>query len=449
MIPAYEETTASSLPEETAMKTSLAALCLAAALSLPLAAQAAEVAVPPFYQKVAAMQPAGALGQVIAQEKIDTAIPGAEAWRIAYISSDLHDRPTISTGLVIAPQGPAPTGGRPIVAWSHGTTGTAQNCGPSQVLDPAQDLNQYVMIGGTSWTDFGVPAATDFIKLGYVLVATDYQGLGGGGKHQYAIAATQGRDLINSIRAAGSLGLSGDSRKAVIYGWSQGGGSVLAATSSTAYIAQKQTAFDGIEILGAVALAPDDLAAIVPKEALSDDAAAARTFQALQASFGDNVFNFAHLAMNLWAMDGTFPGLKLTDLFTADGARIIDEIQATKCMHAGADTYDFNVGAGFSKLFSTQPANLRAWVQAIADGSVPADKPVAPVQIYWGDKDTVVPPMQGAAYQQQKCAIGGNVERIHLPGQTHFSTPPAAQAMFTQWIRDRVDGKPVADGCKS
>lgn len=431
------------------MNKTIAALCAAAALSLPLAAHAAEVAVPAFYQQVAAMPPAGALGQVIAQEKIETAIPGAVAWRIAYISSDLHDQPTISTGLVIAPQGKAPAGGRPILAWSHGTTGTAQNCGPSQVLDPAQDLNQYFMIGGTSWTDFGVPAATDFIKRGFVLVATDYQGLGGGGKHQYAIAATQGRDLINSIRAAGSLGLSGDGRKAAIYGWSQGGGSVLAAASSTAYIAQKKTAFDGIEIVGAVALAPDDLGAIIPPAALTDDAAAAKTFQELQASFSDNVFNFAHLAMSLWAMDGTFPGLKLTDLFTADGARIIDEIQSTKCMHAGADTYNFNLGAGFSTLFDAQPANLRAWVQAMAEGSVPQDKPVAPVQIYWGDKDTVVPPMMGAIYQQQKCAIGGNVQRVHLPGQTHFSTPAAAQQTYTQWIEDRFDGKPLADGCKS
>ena len=226
------------------MKLFVAALCVSAALVTAPGVQAAEVALPPFYQKVTQMKASGKLGTVIAKEKITTQIPGAQAWRIAYISSDLFDRPTISTGLVIAPKGPMPKGGRPIIAWSHGTTGTAQNCGPSQEVDPAQDLNQYFLIGGTSSTDFGVPAATDFIKQGYVLVATDYQGLGGGGKHQYAISATQGRDLINSARAAGSMGLSGDNKKVVFYGWSQGGGSVLAATSSTAYIQKKNTAFD-------------------------------------------------------------------------------------------------------------------------------------------------------------------------------------------------------------
>lgn len=430
------------------MKTTLAALLVSASVLLAPAAQSAEVALTPFYKRIVEMKPEGALGQVIAQEEIETAIPDARAWRIAYVSSDLHDKPTISTGLIIAPRGDVPKD-RPILAWSHGTTGTAQNCGPSQVPDPAQDLNEYFLIGGTSWLDFGVPAATDFIKQGYVLVATDYQGLGGGGKHQYAIAATQGRDLINSIRAAGSLGLSGDNRKAVIYGWSQGGGSVLAAASSTDYINQKNTAFDDIEIIGAVALAPDALGPMVPKEALADEASAGKAFQELSAAFNDSVFNFSHLAMNLWAMEGVFPGLKLTDIFTADGARIIDEIQSKKCMHAGADTYNFNLGASYKSLFNPQPANILGWLTAIVEGSVPADKPVAPVQIYWGDKDTVVPPIQGATYQKQKCAMGGNVQRIPLPGQTHFSTPPAAQPIYTQWIKDRFDGKPVADGCQS
>ena len=430
------------------MRKFVGALCMASALVAASSAQSAEVALAPFYKNVAAMKPTGALGTVIAQEKIDTAIPGADAWRIAYISSDLHNQPTISTGLVIAPQGDAPAGGRPIVAWGHGTTGTAQNCGPSQVLDPAQNLNEYFLIGGTSWMDFGLPAATDFIKLGYVLVATDYQGLGGGGKHQYAIAATQARDMIDSIRAVGSMGLSGANKKAVIYGWSQGGGAVLAAAGSPQYILQKNTAFDGVDIVGAVALAPQSISSVIPQQALTDEAAAAKVYQELSTGFSDNVFNFAHLAMNMWAMEGTFPGLKLTDLFTADGAKIIDDIQTKKCMHAGADTYSFNLGASYTSLFNPQPVNILNWVQAMAAGSTPADKPVAPVQIYWGDKDTAVPPVQGAVYQQQQCANGANVERIHLPGQSHFTTPPAAQPMYVQWVKDRFDGKPVADGCK-
>jgi hypothetical protein len=111
----------------------------------------------PFYESLAAIKPEGKLGQVIKQEKISTPIKGAQAWRIAYISSDIAERPTISTGLLVAPVGPAPKEGRSVLAWAHGTTGTAQNCGPSQVINPAVPLNQYYLVGGNSWTDYGIP----------------------------------------------------------------------------------------------------------------------------------------------------------------------------------------------------------------------------------------------------------------------------------------------------
>ena len=171
------------------------------AASLPVLPAAAEPPIAPFYASVAGMQPQGPLGQVIAREEVATPIVGARAWRIAYLSSDMADNPTVATGLVIAPEGAPPQGGRPVMSWAHGTTGTAQNCGPSQVLDPAVPLNEYFLPSGNSWTDYGVPALAEFIKAGYVVVATDYQGLGGGGRHQYQLAATQARDTIDAIRA--------------------------------------------------------------------------------------------------------------------------------------------------------------------------------------------------------------------------------------------------------
>ena len=58
------------------------------------------------------------LGTVVAQEKVATSIPGAEAWRIAYVSSDMQERPTVSTALVMAPRGAPPREGRPIMSWA-------------------------------------------------------------------------------------------------------------------------------------------------------------------------------------------------------------------------------------------------------------------------------------------------------------------------------------------
>ena len=116
-------------------------LPLLAALCIGPSAAIADPVVPPFYQSVMTMKAEGRLGELIKQEKIDTPVAGAQAWRIAYISSDVAGNKTIATGIVVAPTGDAPAGGRPVISWSHGTTGTAQNCSPSQVLSPARPLN--------------------------------------------------------------------------------------------------------------------------------------------------------------------------------------------------------------------------------------------------------------------------------------------------------------------
>ncbi|WP_231969605.1 hypothetical protein [Polynucleobacter necessarius] len=173
----------------------------------------ADPPVAPFYELLLKMTPDGKLGQVIKKEQIKTSVKGAQAWKIAYISSDLYGRKTIVTGLVVAPVGPAPKEGRPIMSWAHGTTGAAQSCGPSQVLNPVVPLNEYFLIGGNSWTDYGIPAIEEFIQEGYVVVATDYQGQGGGGRHQYALATTNSMGTIDAARAASSMKETGAGKK--------------------------------------------------------------------------------------------------------------------------------------------------------------------------------------------------------------------------------------------
>ena len=407
----------------------------------------AEPPVQPFYAAVMKMKPEGKLGQVIKQEKIATSVNGAQAWRIAYISSDISGRKTISTGLVVAPVGPAPSGGRPVMSWAHGTTGSAQNCGPSQVLDPVVPLNEYFLVGGNSWTDYGIPAIEEFIKEGYVIVATDYQGLGGGGRHQYSVAATNGMDTLNAARAAVSMKETGANKKTVIYGWSQGGGAVISLAGMPDYIKQTGTAADNLDVLGFVALAPQDISIFAPTGKL-DQAAADKYFQGLQTMFMDNVFNFTHATMAYWGAQAAFPNLKLTDFFTDEGVKVVNAIYNNKCMHAASDTFNFNYGTNYASLLKKTPSNTIAWTQAMVKGGVPAVKPVAPVQIYFGSKDTAVPPMMHKLYQDQVCKLGGNVGRMQLPGeQSHFTTPGSSKPFYLAWVKDRIAGKALPNAC--
>ncbi len=398
-----------------------------------------------FYTNLPALSADAKLGALIQAEPINTTLPGVQAWRIAYVSSDIQDRKTIATGIVAAPSGVA-TSGRPVVAWAHGTTGTAQTCGPSQLLNPAQPLNQYFMPQGNSWTDFGLPAMVPFIKAGYVIVATDYQGLGGGGRHQYTVAATQARDVINAIRAVTLLKPVQAGSRAVVYGWSQGGGATIAAAGLSDYLHTKGTAQDNIQLLGFVALAPYDVAVTIPPNV--SDANAAQYLQDLSNTFSSNVFNFTHYAQNIWGMVAAFPELSLTDIFTEEGAKIVDQIFLRKCMHVATDALDYAYGKNYRTLLRSDIHQAALWVKANKASSVLPVKPMAPVIIYFGNHDTTVPPVMGKLYRDQMCQLGGNVTRIQLPGdQDHFTTPSVAEPFYVQWVADRFAGKAAPNGC--
>ena len=68
-------------------------------------------------------------GDLMRQERIDTGIKGARAWRIHYATKDVNDVVHEASGLVIAPEGKG--GNRPILTWCHGTTGLGDAACPS------------------------------------------------------------------------------------------------------------------------------------------------------------------------------------------------------------------------------------------------------------------------------------------------------------------------------
>lgn len=422
--------------------------CVAAAFLLSGTAAQADMYLPPFYAAATQLKATGKLGQIIKKEKITTAVPNAQAWRIAYISSDMAGKKTVVTGVVVAPTGAAPKGGRPIMSWAHGTTGTAQNCGPSQVGNPTAPLNEYFLMNGNSWTDYGIPAINEFIKAGYVIVATDYQGLGGGGKHQYQLAATQARDTIDAIRAAGSMKATGANKTAIVYGWSQGGSAVTAAASAADYLNQTGTAFDGIKLVGAVAMAPPDFATLAPPGGLNDANAQAMMGN-IAKSFSGSIANFTHFAMTIWGAQAAYPDkLKLSDIFTDEGVKAVDTILKNKCVHGSGDAFTYAYGDQFASLIKPNFDNAKTWGQILIDSAAVRTKPVAPVIIYWGTKDIVAPPIMHKIYREQMCKLGGNVARMQLAGEkTHFATPGASQPLYLPWIADRLAGKPAPDGC--
>ena len=78
-----------------------------------------------------------------------------------------------------------------MVAWAHGTTGFAQPCAPSLLPEP--------------FTAGAMPALDEVLDRGWILVATDYVGLGTAGPHPYLIGQGEGRSVLDAMKAAHQL----------------------------------------------------------------------------------------------------------------------------------------------------------------------------------------------------------------------------------------------------
>ena len=107
-----------------------------------------------------------------------TSTNGAEVTRLLYHSTDPDGEPIAVSGIAITPPGEPPSDGWPVVAWAHGTTGIASRCAPSLESGAGAHL---------------IPALTELTDGGYVVVATDYPGLGTPGPHPYLVGESEGR----------------------------------------------------------------------------------------------------------------------------------------------------------------------------------------------------------------------------------------------------------------
>src|SRR6185312_7239239 len=155
-------------------------------------------------------------GQMLRTEPLDPALGLAmagEQFRILYTSTDGMDgkTPIVVSGAFYTPKGTAPSGGWPLVAWAHGTTGIADVCAPSWNKRSERDATYL-----NTW-----------LRQGYAIVATDYQGLGTPGPHPYLMARPEAYSILDSVRAA-LKGFPNTANRIVLIGQSQGGGAAFA-----------------------------------------------------------------------------------------------------------------------------------------------------------------------------------------------------------------------------
>ncbi|MEA5117629.1 MAG: lipase family protein, partial [Propionicimonas sp.] len=147
-------------------------------------------------------------GRLVRSEPFTQKVPAdARAWRILYTSTRADGAAALGSAIVVEPLTP---GSHPVIDWTHGTTGFAENCAPS-ILDEPFESGALMVV-------------PELIDQGWAVVATDYIGLGTRGPHGYLVGAEAAHGALDAVRAARELPDAALGDQTVVWGHSQGGG---------------------------------------------------------------------------------------------------------------------------------------------------------------------------------------------------------------------------------
>jgi pimeloyl-ACP methyl ester carboxylesterase len=332
----------------------------------------------------------------------------ARAWRILYRSTGLHGEPIAVSGVVIVPFGAAPSGGRPVIAWAHPTTGIVEQCAPSLARVFFRS----------------VPGLQDMLARGYAIAATDYPGLGTPELHPYLVGDSEGKAVIDSVRATHLVAGVGNNPSFAVWGHSQGGHAALFAGLMAASYAPE------LKLVGVAAAAPaTDLRALM----LSD----------LDSSGGRNI-----TAMTLWSWSRVY-GAPITGVVTPEAVPVIDRL-ADLCIERFFDALmrrGPTQALARSFLRVRDFADLQPWRSLLAQNT-PAPLPArVPVFLAQGATDNLVAPAITLAYRDRLCRQGSAVTLAMLPNVGHLFVARNAAPAAIGWIADRFKGIAPPNNC--
>lgn len=327
--------------------------------------------------------------------------PNGVLHRVMYSSESLEGEAIAVTGLIGVPLTPAPPDGRPILGYAHWTTGMADECAPSRTIDGATE----------GLIDL-------FLGRGMVVAATDYEGLGTPGLHPYLVGESEGRGVLDAIRAAKSLPGAEAGNRAVVAGHSQGGHAAIFAAQVAKEWAPE------LDVRGAAAGAP-------PSE-----------FRSLSATVGGGS-TLGYFAMITAGVSAAIPSADLGDILTDDAIELL-EIVEREC--TGAVLRAFS-GKAASEIVANDPSSVPAWEEAIAAIDPGHTKSEVPLWVFHGADDELVPARGSEVLFERLCGLGQTIERKVYPGQNHGGVVTAALGDLLAWLDARLAGQSATSTC--
>ena len=330
------------------------------------------------------------------------------AYRILYRSTGLDGKTIAVSGLVIVPFANPPAGGWPVIAWAHPTTGIARKCAPTVLFPDPVNV---------------IPGINEMLSRRFVVVATDYPGLGTAGPHPDRVGGRAGRAGVDWVRAGGAMRAANAGDRFVVWGHSQGGQAALYTGELAASYAPE------LKLLGVAAAAPaTDLAKL-----FDDDLGklAGRILGAMVVDSWSKVFG---APTEPYVTPSELP--QLTDI----GDNCIDLPHGI--------IGDLEANAGLPKhIMQVDPTGHEPWKSLAADNSPGRAAPGAPLFIAQGTADATVDPPVTAAFAAAQCAKGATVRFVEYPGITHVEIAKASARDALAWMIDRFEGKPAPSTC--
>lgn len=335
----------------------------------------------------------------------------AQNLRILYSSTDGLDNrtPIAVSGALFVPKGTPPPGGWPLMAWAHGTVGSADRCAPSLNARSPRDT-RYL----NYWLD-----------QGYAIVATDYQGLGTPGLHPYGLTRPLAYSVLDSIRAVGAADFN-LTRRVVVFGQSQGGRAAFAtAVSAKAYAPD-------VEIVGVVATGTPYASAHAHGK--SPELEEAR--RSVVPTFAYNLLRLSTAAL----LDPSFVPAD----YLADQALPAFKASQEECLH-GVEQRVVADGLTFNNSFKRSPKVGLARVYR--ESAYPTLKTEVPVFLGTGgkDRDVFVPGQK--ALVRAACRVGDRVEWHFYPELDHSGTVNGSLGDSTGFVRRAFGGEWVGGNC--
>jgi len=350
----------------------------------------------------------GRPGTVIYAEPTDGAPDGAVAYRFLYRSTGLAGEPIAVSALAVIPVN-AP-GDRPIVAWDHPTSGIVIRCAPSL----ARKRYQFI------------PGLKSMIARGFVVVATDYPGLGSPGVHPYLVGDSEARATLDAVRAVHGLPGAKAGDRFVVWGHSQGGQAALFTALDAASYAPE------LKLLGVAAAAPaTDLAALLTAD--------------LDTPAGQNL-----TAMTLWSWSRLYKA-PADQVLDPEAAATVDRL-AKECIESIFDLELRNMTTRpLRRHFLTDPAfaQKEPWASLMAANTPGVVAANIPVLLTQGTRDQIVRPEITRGYMARLCKAGVAVKIDWVDGAGHGFVALKSAAATVSWIADRFAGAPTPSDCNA